>query len=147
MDRANPDVIWAQHHGGLYRSDDGGMRWKLIAAPQPSGFGFAVAAHPRDAQRAWFVPAHSDAQRIPVDGRLVVTETRDGGASFQVHREGLPQHDAYHLAYRHALVVSGDGRTLALGSTTGGLWISEDEGAGWQCLSRDLPPIAVLRIA
>jgi hypothetical protein len=34
-----------------------------------------------------------------------------------------------------------------MGSTTGGLWVSDDEGATWQCLSRDLPPIAAVRIA
>ncbi|MCM2251840.1 MAG: exo-alpha-sialidase, partial [Ramlibacter sp.] len=118
-----------------------------IAAPRPSGFGFPVAAHPLDPQRAWFVPAHSDAQRIPVDGRMVVNETRDGGSSFLTHGEGLPQHDAYHLVYRHALVTSADGRTLAMGSTTGGLWVSENAGASWECLSHDLPPVAVLRLA
>lgn len=144
--RSQPDVLWCQHHSGMYRSHDGGLRWRRIAAPAPSEFGFAVAAHPGDAQRAWFAPAHSDARRIPVDGRLVVNETRDGGASFTAHGPGLPQQDAYHLVYRHALVASGDGRTLALGSTTGGLWVSEDEGASWQCLSRDLPPIAALRL-
>jgi hypothetical protein len=34
-----------------------------------------------------------------------------------------------------------------MGSTTGGLWLSEDEGRSWSCVSRDLPPIAVLRFA
>jgi hypothetical protein len=144
--RAHPEVLWSQHHGGLYRSVDGGVKWDAILPPQPSAFGFPVAAHPVDPQRAWFAPAHSDAQRIPVDGRMVVNETRDGGASFASHGEGLPQRDAYHLIYRHALVTSDDGQTLAMGSTTGGLWVSEDAGASWQCLSRDLPPIAVLRI-
>ena len=143
---ALPDVLWCQHHGGLYRSADGGRQWRAIAAPQPSGFGFAVAAHPKDPQRAWFAPAHSDAQRFPAGGRMVVTHTRDGGATFSIQDEGLPRQDAYHLVYRHALVVSADGRTLAMGSTTGGLWISEDEGDNWRCLSRDLPPIAALRI-
>lgn len=144
---AAPEVLWCQHHGGMYRSADGGLHWQALAAPQPSDFGFAVAAHPRDPQRAWFVPAHSDAQRMPVAGRMVVNETRDGGASFTSHGQGLPQQDAYHLVYRHALVVGEDGRTLAMGSTTGGLWVSEDEGVSWSCLSRDLPPIAVLRMA
>ena len=101
--RADPDVLWCQHHGGLYRSVDGGPEWHAIPAPQPSAFGFPVAAHPVDPRRAWFAPAHSDAQRIPVDGRMVVNETRDGGASFVSHSEGLPQRDAYHLIYRHAL--------------------------------------------
>src|SRR5207253_1142333 len=117
-----------------------------IANPQPSGFGFPVAAHPADPQRAWFVPAHSDAQRMAPEGRMVVTQTKDGGVSFSAHGEGLPQHDAYHLVYRHALACSADGQTLAIGSTTGGLWVSDDEGESWQCLSRDLPPIAVLRL-
>ena len=143
---ADPDVVWCQHHGGLYRSADGGMEWTHLADPPPSAFGFPVAAHPSDPQRAWFVPAHSDAQRMPADGRMVVNETRDGGASFESHGKGLPQHDAYHLVYRHGLVASSDGQTLAMASTTGGLWVSEDAGSSWECLSRDMPPIAVLRL-
>jgi photosystem II stability/assembly factor-like uncharacterized protein len=143
--RAQPDVLWCQHHGGIFRSTDGGMRWAPVASPPPSGFGFAVAAHPRDPQRAWFVPAHSDAQRMAPEGCMVVTQTRDGGASFAAHGSGLPQRDAYHLVYRHGLAVSEDGETLAIGSTTGGLWVSTNGGERWECLSRDLPPIAVLR--
>lgn len=142
---ARPDVLWAQHHCGLYRSVDGGIHWTGIPAPQPSGFGFAVAAHPADPQCAWFAPAHSDAQRMPVDGRMVVNVTRDGAASFQSHGEGLPARDAYHLVYRHGLACAADGQTLAMGSTTGGLWISEDGGERWDCVSRDLPPIAVVQ--
>ena len=144
---AQPDVLWAQHHCGMYRSTDGGLHWTNIPAPQPSGFGFAVAAHPIDPRTAWFAPAHSDAQRMPVEGRMVVTVTRDGAASFQAHGEGLPERDAYHLVYRHGLACAADGQTLAMGSTTGGLWISEDGGERWGCVSRDLPPIAVVRFA
>jgi photosystem II stability/assembly factor-like uncharacterized protein len=142
----NPDVMWVQHHGGMYRSSNAGQRWDRIAAPKPSDFGFPVVAHPSDPQRAWFVPAHSDGQRMPVDGRMVVTETSDGGETFTSHGEGLPQQDAYHLVYRHGLDASADGRTLAMGSTTGGLWVSDDAGVTWRCLSRDLPPVAVVRM-
>ena len=141
-----PDVLWAQNHFGIYRSTDGGMEWARMQAPQPTDFGFAVAVHPRDARTAWFVPAHSDMQRMPADGRMVVTRTRDGGATFETLGEGLPARDAYHLVYRHGLDVSADGGTLAMGSTTGGLWVSEDGGASWQCVSRDLPPIAAVRL-
>ena len=144
--QAHPDVLWCQHHGGIFRSGDGGTRWHAVASPQPSGFGFAVGAHPLDPHRAWFVPAHSDAQRVAPDGRMVVTQTRDSGSTFSAHGEGLPQSDAYHLVYRHALAVSADGATLAMGSTTGGLWASVDEGDSWQCISRDLPPVAVVRL-
>ena len=40
---AQPDVLWVQHHCGLYRSTDAGVHWQQIASPPPSGFGFAVA--------------------------------------------------------------------------------------------------------
>ncbi|HVZ43199.1 MAG TPA: exo-alpha-sialidase [Ramlibacter sp.] len=140
-----PDALWIQHHGGIFRSTDGANRWEAIASPKPSGFGFAVVVHPSDPDRAWFAPAHSDQNRVPVDGQMVVNETRDGGKTFITHRTGLPQKDAYHLVYRHAMACTPDGKTLAMGSTTGGLWVSEDEGVTWQCLSRDLPPIAVVR--
>jgi photosystem II stability/assembly factor-like uncharacterized protein len=142
---AQPDVLWVQHHCGLYRSTDGARSWQAIAAPAPSGFGFAVACDPRDPRRAWFAPAQADACRIPVDGRLGVTRTDDGGKSFTFLTRGLPQQHAYHLVYRHALVVADDGRTLAMASTTGGLWTSADAGDSWQTVSHDLPPVAALR--
>lgn len=144
---ADPEVLWVQHHCGIYRTSDGGRQWQAIAAPAPSGFGFAVACDPRDPQRAWFVPAQADARRMPVDGRLVVTRTDDGGRSFQAFGAGLPQRDAFHLVYRHGLAITPDGALLAMGSTTGGLWISADGGEHWQAALRDLAPVATLRWA
>jgi photosystem II stability/assembly factor-like uncharacterized protein len=144
---ANPDALWVQHHCGIYRSTDGGALWKAIAAPSPSGFGFAVACDPANPQRAWFVPAQADVCRIPVDGRVVVLRTDDGGQSFQAFDDGLPASHAYHLVYRHAFDVDASGQVLAMGSTTGGLWVSADAGEHWQELSRDLPPLATVRFA
>jgi len=43
--------------------------------------------------------------------------------------------------------VSADGETLAMGSSTGGLWVSEDGGRRWQCVSAHLPPIYAVRFA
>lgn len=142
---AQPDVLWVQHHCGIYRSTDSAQHWQGIAAPMPSGFGFAVACDPQNPQRAWFVPAQADVCRIPVQGQMLVTRTDDGGHSFQAFGEGLPAQHAYHLVYRHGLDVSADGQSLALASTTGGLWTSADAGEHWHCVSNDLPPVAVLR--
>jgi hypothetical protein len=144
---AAPDTLWVQHHGGLYRSTDGARHWQALAPTRPTGFGFAVACHPRDPGRAWFVPAEADSKRIPIDGKVVVSRTDDGGRSFTIFGEGLPAQDAYHLVYRHALDVAGDGSTLAMASTTGALWTSADAGASWHCVSRDLPPVAAVRFA
>lgn len=142
---AQPDRLWMQHHNGIFRSDNGGENWQELQEFSPSCFGFAVAVHPTDPDTAWFVPAAKDEQRIPVDARLVVTRTRDGGAHFDVLSQGLPDRHAYDLVYRHALDIAADGHRLAFGSTTGSLWISEDQGDSWQTVSEHLPPIACVR--
>jgi hypothetical protein len=143
---AAPEVLWMQHHCGIWRSDDHAQVWRELRA-QPSSFGFAVAAHPSDPNTAWFAPAVKDMQRVPVDGALCVTRTRDGGHSFEVLREGLPQQHCYDLVYRHGLEVAADGQTLLMGSTTGNLWTSFDAGNHWQHVFGHLPPIAALRFA
>lgn len=38
-------------------------------------------------------------------------------------------------------------RTLAFGSTTGSVWISENDGDTWHRLSADLPPVYCVRFA
>lgn len=137
---ASPDTMWMQHHNGIFRSTDGGRSWTQLAL-SGDDFGFAVAAHPGDAATAWFVPAVKDEFRYPRDGAMSVTRTRDGGRSWESLRAGLPQRDAYDLIYRHGLAVAPDGRRLAMGSTTGSLWVSDDAGEHWQLLNAHLPPI------
>jgi hypothetical protein len=144
---AYPDIVWCQHHNGVFRSENAGATWREVTAIRPSKFGFAVAAHPVDPDTAWFVPAVKDERRIPVDGKVVVARTRDGGRSFEVLQRGLPQHHAYDLVWRHGLAVDETGERLAFGSTSGGLWISEDGGDSWTMPDARLPPIAAARFA
>jgi hypothetical protein len=143
----DPDRIWCQHHCGIYVSDDGGHTFRESKNVAPASFGFGVAPHPHDRDRAWFVPAQKDEYRVPVGGKLVVTETRDGGHSYVQHDTGLPKADCWDLIYRHAVVADGSGTRVAMGSTTGNLWLSADEGRNWQHLSAHLPPIAALAFA
>jgi len=144
---AAPNVLWTQHHNGIFHSNDGGDTWAELENVSPSAFGFACAAHPSDPDTAWFVPEIKDERRIPVDGRLVVNRTRDGGNSFETLHRGLPQAHAYDLVYRHGLDVDKSGEVLAMGSTTGSLFLSENAGDDWQCVSTHLPPVYAVRIA
>ena len=142
---SNPDILWVQHHNGIFRSTDGATNWQEITDVAPSTFGFAAAVHPQHANTAWFVPAVKDECRVPVDGHMVVTRTRDGGNSFEVLSQGLPQQHAYDLVYRHGLDIDETGECLVMGSTSGGLWISENQGDQWHCISEHLPPIYCVR--
>jgi photosystem II stability/assembly factor-like uncharacterized protein len=145
--RANPDCLWVQHHNGVFRSTDGGRTFEHVAGAAPTGFGFGVAVHPADGRTAWFVPAVKDQTRVPVGGQLVVSRTRDGGKTFEVLRDGLPQEHCYDLVYRHALAIDETGDRLAIGSTTGGLWASDDQGDHWQTIPARLPPVHAVRFA
>jgi len=73
--------------------------------------------------------------------------SRDGGESFEALRERLPQQDAYDLTFRHGLDVDPTGHWLAFGSTTGSLWVSEDQGERWHAVSEHLPPVDCVRFA
>ena len=72
---SSPELMWTQHHNGVFRSTDAGATWTQLKLPVDD-FGFAVAAHPQDPQTAWLVPAIKDELRMPRDGALCVTRPR-----------------------------------------------------------------------
>ena len=93
----------------------------------------------RDGARSW--------QEIPEAGPSVF------GFAVAVHPQQfccpgthcrLPPPHAYDLVYRHALGVDASGERLAMASTSGNLWLSENGGDDWQCLSTHLPPVSAL---
>jgi hypothetical protein len=144
---SKPDTMWVQHHNGVFHSTDGAGTWHDVPAARPSVFGFAVAVHPQKHDTAWFVPAVKDEVRIPAEGKVVVSRTRDGGRSFDVLRKGLPQEHAYDLTFRHGLDVDESGDRLAFGSTTGSLWTSDNQGDDWTLVTAHLPPVFCVRFA
>lgn len=141
-----PDCLWQQNHCGVFFSQDGAATWTKVSDPARGvHFGFPVATDPEHGHTAWVVPGKADAQRMAIDGALFVARTEDGGESWRVLREGLPQENAYDVVYRHAL----DHRhgVLAFGTTTGNLYLSEDRGERWQTVANNLPPVYSVRWA
>ena len=144
---AKPDHYWIQHHNGIFVSTNAGVQWAEIQEAGPSTFGFAAAVHPEDPNTAWFVPGVKDEQRIPVDGKFVVTRTRDGGKSFDVLTQGLPQQHAYDIVYRHGLAIDRTGNNLLMGSTTGSVWSTADQGDTWVLVSANIPPVNAVQFS
>ena len=127
---AHPDVLWCQHHGGIFRSVDGGLTVAAGGASAAQRFRLRRGGAP-DGPAARLVRAGAFGRPAHGAGRA---HGRDGNARRRrdvpvFARRGCRSSDAYHLIYRHALAASADGQTLAMGSTTGGLWLSEDAGA------------------
>ena len=143
--RADPSRMWIQHHNGIFVSSNEGRTFTELTGVAPSAFGFPVAVHPDKPDTAWFVPEIKDEKRIPVGGKLAVNRTRDGGKTFETLVSGLPQSHAYDIVYRHALALDATGTRLAFGSTTGGLWVTEDQGDSWHEITHTLPPVYAVR--
>jgi hypothetical protein len=127
-------------------SDDAGATWADIAGGLPSNFGFPVVVDPADPDSAYVIPV-TTADRVVPDGRVLVWETRDAGATWTPHGDGLPQEDAYLQVLRQAFAGTGEGRELELyfGANSGELFGSGDAGATWFTVARRLPPIASVR--
>lgn len=144
LSKGQPNHLWQQNHCGVFYSDNGAKSWKKVSMPEVGvHFGFPIVADAQDGRTAWVVPARGDSERMALDGGLCVARTEDGGASWQVFRDGLPQESAYDIVLRHSLDAAGD--CLCFGTTTGNVYVSEDRGETWQCLGNNFPPIYSVR--
>ncbi len=146
-DAGSPDRLYAQNHGGVYRSDDGGDTWESIAPGLPGDFGFPGVAHPRRPDTLYVLPLGGADARFPVDADFRVYRSRDAGASWEALRDGLPQ--PFHSAVmRDAMSVDdADPVGVYLGSRDGTVLASADEGESWGLVAEHLPDVLCVRAA
>ena len=146
-----PERLYMQFHGGVYRSDDAGASWREIGqAGTPGGlpadFGFPIEIDPEDPDRAFVIPLTADVDRVPPEGKLRVYETRDAGATWRSTSRGLPDRDAYLTVLRQAFCRdAGEPLGLYFGAESGEVFASADGGATWAIAADHLPPINSLR--
>ncbi|MGZ6271510.1 MAG: WD40/YVTN/BNR-like repeat-containing protein [Candidatus Limnocylindrales bacterium] len=138
-----PDRLYQQNHCGTYRSDDGGRTWACLDDGLPSTFGFPMVASSRDPDTVFTVPLNGDDRgRYVPDGAMAVWRTQDRGASWTALRDGLPQSHAYLGVLREAMARDAlEPFGLYVGTSTGQLFVSADEGERWSLAADYLPPI------
>jgi photosystem II stability/assembly factor-like uncharacterized protein len=145
---ARPERLFLQNHWGLYRSDDWGESWQDIANGVPSDFGFAMAMHPRNDDTVYIVPMQSDMFRVTPEAKMRIYRTSNGGQSWDALTSGLPQENAYETVLRDCLATDTlDSAGVYVGTRSGKLFASSDDGDSWTELAGNLPPIVCVKTA
>ena len=145
-DGADPDTLYLQNHGGVFRSTDRGDTWTSIAEGLPSDFGFPMVAHPTRARTAYAIPLDAEGGRITPDGKCRVYRTSDGGDSWHALSKGLPQDNAFLTVLRDAFCgVGADPFGLWFGTRSGHVFRSGDDGESWRMAAEFLPAVLCLR--
>ena len=146
---AKHDRLYQQNHCGVFRSDNGGDEWVDISEGLPSRFGLPLALHPHYPDTAYVLPEDKvvgdqlgGGMRFVTDAKFRVFRTRNAGQDWEPLTKGLPQQNAYLHAMRDGMATDTlDPCGVYVGTSTGQLFFSRDEGDSWDLLADYLPPI------
>jgi len=149
----NPDRLWQQNHCGVYRMDREEGRWERAGANLPEeigDIGFGIVLHPRDPDTVWVFPMDGSTvwPRTSPGGQPAMYRTRDSGETWERQDRGLPREHAWWTVKRQCMAQDAhDPLGVYLGTTSGELWGSINEGRSWRCIGRHLPHIYSVEVA
>jgi photosystem II stability/assembly factor-like uncharacterized protein len=107
-----------------------------------------MASHPHDPETVYIVPIESDAFRCVPEGKMRVYRSRDAGGSWEPLARGLPQDGAYETILRDALAVDRhEPAGVYVGTKSGKLYASANDGDSWTLVADGLPPVACVKAA
>jgi len=147
MHKDRPGVLFMQKHWDVMRSDDAGENWTEVSGNLPTDFGFVIDVHAHEPETLYVVPIKSDSEHFPIDGKLQVYRSRNGGNEWEALTKGLPQKDCYVNVLRDAMAVDSlDKCGVYFGTTGGQVYASSDAGDSWNPIVRDLPGVLSVEV-
>jgi len=150
---SNPNRLYQQNHCGIYRLDRPSDTWLRVGKNMPKkigDIGFPMVVHPRNADIAWVFPMDGQTvwPRVSPEGKPAAYVTRNAGKNWTRQDKGFPRAKAWWTVKRQAM--NGDAHNpigLYLGTTSGEVWASRNEGTTWTCIARHLPEIYSIEVA
>jgi len=147
MNASRPGVLFMQKHWDVMRSDDAGDSWHEVSGNLPTDFGFAIDVHAHEPETVYVVPIKSDSEHYPLNGKLRVYRSREGGNEWEELADGLPERNCYVNVLRDAMAVDSlDDCGIYFGTTGGQVYVSPDAGDHWSPIVRDLPPVLSVEV-
>ncbi|MDA0733157.1 MAG: exo-alpha-sialidase [Chloroflexi bacterium] len=147
--RSSPGLLYQQNHCGVFRSDNGGAEWQDMTEGLPSRFGFVLGLHSQDPATIYVLPEDQalgedvgGGQRYVTDAKFRVYRSRNAGQDWEPLSKGLPHQNAYLHSLREGMATDSlDPCGIYIGTTTGQIFYSRDNGDKWELLVDYLPPI------
>jgi photosystem II stability/assembly factor-like uncharacterized protein len=137
---SDPATIYMTTGVGLYKSTDSGETWtRMTTEDDLVGYPDPLFIDPKD-ENTVFVAGGKNGPAAWRTGysNATVLRSRDGGASWQDVRNGLPSPTRGNFEAM-SLHEAADGVSLYIGTATGEIFGSEDRGDSWQLLASGLP--------
>ena len=145
---SKPGLLYQQNHCGVYKSESAGEEWQDITEGLPSRFGFVLGLHSQDPDTLFVLPEDQvlgedvgGGQRYVTEAKFRVYRSQNGGRDWEPLTQGLPQENAYLHVLREGMATDSlDDCGVYVGTTTGQLFYSRDNGDNWELLIERLPP-------
>ena len=147
-----PDRLYQQNHCGIYLMERPEDRWIRIGRNMPKrvgDIGFPIVLHPHDPDTVWVFPMDGTEvwPRTSPDGKPACYVTRNAGKTWKPLDKGFPRR-AWFTVKRQAMANDAHEPVgLYLGTTSGEVWVSRNEGASWTCPARHLPEVYSVEVA
>ena len=143
---SNPDDVFLATGEGMYRSLDAGVTWDhLTFRADRIGYPDVLYLDPRD-ERVIYLGGAGFAPRqwrkmSPPSSNAGLIRSDDNGQTWTELSEGLPSPVIGNI---EAMTLHHWGKDIAFfgGTATGEVYASDDAGASWYLLAKDLPPIS-----
>ena len=106
-----------------------------------------IDVHAHEPETIYVVPIKSDSEHFPLEGKLRVYRSRNGGNEWEALSKGLPQENCYVNVLRDAMAVDTlEPCGVYFGTTGGQVYGSSDAGDSWSDIVRDLPAVLSVEV-